>query len=235
MSSVLNYSICLVLFGLSTILSSNAGDFVSKDLNYTPLIANKMYNISVQMSKQAKLPCFVEFNRKYVWLDANKDQIISIDSNIIANDRRFSIELSNDCFWLLQTIDKTDGNKPSFNGCWIYLIINYVLLNDESLYICQTDTMYSTSVYLTVLVSPYLIRSVYLNHKHAIKNLYQNSLNVIEGNGVELICEAAGKPKPITKWFSKDSSNSSTFLRSKKIIHLIFISKKIFINETELI
>jgi hypothetical protein len=204
---------------------SNAEIIDPKEHNHYQQIADKMYNMSVQMTKQAKLPCFVELNRRYIWLDANNDRIISIDSSIIINDRRFAIELSSDCFSQFQTTEKADRNQlMNLNGCWIYLIINYVLLNDESLYICQTDTMLSTQIHLNVLTSPYLNRKAYLNQKQDMRYFYKNNLNVVEGQGVELLCEAAGKPKPVTKWFSKSfSKNISTYLKSKNLF--FFFSK----------
>ena len=135
-------------------------------------------NVTSITTKQAKLPCFVQAGRKFIWMQANRDEIISIDGNVITADRRFSVEQTARCrtkstgdetrrralpdpFAIVimsgqnQSVAQTirddlviDGDH---DGCWVYLVINSVSLYDEGLYVCQIDTMTSTLVYLNIL------------------------------------------------------------------------------------
>lgn len=135
-------------------------------------------NVTSITTKQAKLPCFVQAGRKFIWMQANRDEIISIDGNVITADRRFSVEQTGRCrtkstgdetrrralpdpFAIVimsgqnQSMAQTIGDDlvidGDHDGCWVYLVINSVSLYDEGLYVCQIDTMTSTLVYLNIL------------------------------------------------------------------------------------
>lgn len=59
--------------------------------------AKRRVNVTSITSKQAKLPCFVQSGRKFIWMHANRDEILSIDGNMITSDRRFSVEQTGRC------------------------------------------------------------------------------------------------------------------------------------------
>lgn len=152
-------------------------------LNVQAIEDQHRINLTSIMSKQAKLPCFVQSGRKFIWMQANRDEILSIDANVITGDRRFSIEQTNRCRMAAGTnsqrrdaatvsimglgnytsrdeLSDDDSDFPSLSfspdthGCWVFLIINGASLYDEGLYVCQIDTMTSTWVYLNILGKP---------------------------------------------------------------------------------
>lgn len=153
---------------------------------------NKL-NITSILNKQIKLPCFIQTGRKFIWMHANRDEILSIDSNIITGDRRFSIEQTQECSNFDEPKLPTVVAKPTTNftqttsdlllpnfdmsvansgggggGCWVYLIINSVNLYDEGMYVCQIDTMTSTLVYLNILGKPYSPSIMREKEKHLL-------------------------------------------------------------------
>lgn len=127
-------------------------------------------NLTSIVSKQAKLPCFVQAGRKFIWMQANRDEILSVDANVITGDRRFSVEMTNQC---TDELNRTStGRRRSSlavdgDGCLVYLVINGVSLYDEGLYLCQIDTMTSTLVYLNILGEFGLAVQTY---QHILKN-----------------------------------------------------------------
>lgn len=133
-------------------------------------------NVTTVYNHNAVLPCFVQSNRKFIWMHADRDEIISIAQTIINGDNRLRIE--SECYdseasetlkrhgvhdgrSIDEFVDKyanlkrkrRQGTKPnrSVDGCWRNLHINKVQLEDEGFYICQIDTMSSARVYLNVL------------------------------------------------------------------------------------
>ena len=138
----------------------------------------RQLNATSILGKQARLPCFVQSGRKFIWMQANRDEILSIDGNVITGDSRFGVEHTSRCRSsaarralpiVIATTDsmfnQTENNGILTNdvnivdsektvtddGCWVYLIINSVSLYDEGLYVCQIDTMTSTLVNLNIL------------------------------------------------------------------------------------
>ena len=138
----------------------------------------RQLNATTILGKQARLPCFVQSGRKFIWMQANRDEILSIDGNVITGDSRFGVEHTSRCrssaarralpiviattdSMLNQTennglltndVNIVDSEKSvTDDGCWVYLIINSVSLYDEGLYVCQIDTMTSTLVNLNIL------------------------------------------------------------------------------------
>ena len=55
------------------------------------------FNITTVLNGQVKLPCFIEKGRKFIWMQATRDEILSIDNNLITNDLRFNIESTKKC------------------------------------------------------------------------------------------------------------------------------------------
>lgn len=172
-------SICVVLLvELSSALDET--DFMplssQVELTNRSKIRNEL-NVTTIINKPTKLPCFIEDGRKFIWMQTNRDEILSIDNNLITSDKRFSIEQSQSC--LLTSggggggiavklnannhhhnnhhANKQNETLSSFvadgtlGGCWVYLIINSVSLFDEGTYLCQIDTMSSTLVNLNIL------------------------------------------------------------------------------------
>lgn len=133
-------------------------------------------NVTTVYNHNAVLPCFVQSNRKFIWMHTDRDEIISIAQTIINGDNRLRIE--SDCYdseasetlkrhgvHQGRSIDefvykyanlkrkRRQDMKPnrSVDGCWRNLQIKKVQLEDEGFYICQIDTMSSARVYLNVL------------------------------------------------------------------------------------
>ncbi len=117
------------------------------------------FNITTLLNSQVKLPCYIEKGRKFIWMQTTRHEILSIDSNLITSDKRFSIESTKKCggshFSHRKTLIKLAGSNHSEsvkkNGCWSNLVINDVNLSDEGVYLCQIDTMSSSKVYLNIL------------------------------------------------------------------------------------
>jgi hypothetical protein len=134
------------------------------------------FNITTILNSQIKLPCYIEKGRKFIWMQATRDEILSIDNNLITNDLKFSVELTKKCsnshpkknkeynltnestksakysrFNNLTNYKEHYSNNNKRYGCWSNLVINKVDLNDEGLYICQIDTMISSKIYLNIL------------------------------------------------------------------------------------
>ena len=141
-----------------TVLSDDNDIFVDeintefKSINFS-IFADQ--NLTAIVDKQTRLPCFVEYGRKFIWMQTKRDLIIAIDNNVIASDRRFKLEtkcstLPHNRLRQAEFIFKYSSSKD-LNGCWNNLVIENVHLDDESLYICQIDTMLSTRVNLNVL------------------------------------------------------------------------------------
>lgn len=120
----------LILFEIVSLNASNP----SKSAH-----TNTQFNITAVINKQVKLPCFIQNGRKYIWMHVKRDEILSIDNMVITPDRRFSIEKT------------VSSDVDQSGGCWVNLVINSVNLNDESVYICQIDTMSSSRVNLNIL------------------------------------------------------------------------------------
>ncbi len=144
-------------------------------------------NVTVLLGKKAILPCFVLPNQKFIWMHTTSagDKIISIGDTIITGDRRVQI-------------DSTCLNQ---SGCWKRLKIDKIQLVDEGFYVCQADTMRSARVYLNVLVAPYLK-----------SDSMRESLTVSEGDDIELICDADGRPKPTVSWYLTKKINADNNL-----------------------
>jgi hypothetical protein len=145
----------------------------------------KSINLTSVLSKPIRLPCMVERGRKFIWMKADRNEILTIDNMLITNDRRFSIEHSHECYdkpvssgaggdLLVNKKMKSKGKTHVASGiqsrhanadhvsvdggisvesvgCWVYLCIENINMDDEGLYVCQIDTMSSTKISLNVL------------------------------------------------------------------------------------
>jgi hypothetical protein len=169
-----------LLFVLATLLTTVLGELVVEpspsegfsvnNLNNDRFFYTKNVNLSTVLNKQVKLPCYIQKGRKFIWMQADRNEILTIDNILITSDRRFSIETSPDCATNLinpnelivrhrKSTNDDDNEKEEDetylsierNGCWIHLIIENVSLDDEGLYICQIDTMSSTKISMNVL------------------------------------------------------------------------------------
>jgi hypothetical protein len=145
----------LIFFSAITNLKATS-DTDTVDLTKNISHSRSVVNVTTLINKSAKLPCFIEVGRKFIWMQANRDEILSIDTNLITSDKRFGIEQSQSCsssnsnlinFQMSLKKNLTNQN----NGCWVYLVINSVSLFDEGQYLCQIDTMSSTLVSLNIL------------------------------------------------------------------------------------
>jgi hypothetical protein len=59
---------------------------------------SKSINITAFIDKTAQLPCFVESGRKFIWIRAKRSEVLSIDSTIITDDKRFDMPKTPECF-----------------------------------------------------------------------------------------------------------------------------------------
>lgn len=200
------------------------------DIN--PKIHNfeNILNITTELNKKASLPCFVETNRKFIWMHTGRDEIISIATTIINGNRRLQIESK------CMNTDSTDltvrrgtsrqfrnsifKKKKQTNGCWKNLVIDQIRLEDEGVYICQIDTMSSARVYLNVLVPPYLDKSLVSDYDavEGTESSLGTSLTAVEGSDIDLYCNAGGKPTPIVNWYlTKNINTENNLLTGKRI------------------
>ncbi len=165
-----------------------------------PATAKPTQNITVPLGKRASLPCFVQPNRKFIWMHTTptRDKIISIGDTVITGDSRARI----------------DSACSPDTGCWKSLHIDKVQLEDAGVYICQADTMRSARVYLNVLVAPYLNGSP------------RESLTVSEGADIELVCDVDGRPRPSVSWYLGQSvSAENSLLAVGRTLHLRNLSR----------
>ena len=234
--------------------------------NEYSMFHTKKLNMTSVLNKQIHLPCFVEKGRKFIWMKADRNEILTIDSMMITSDRRFGIELASDCYDKPTATAKSEGSNgvrvSVFNsknnetfisesnnqvitldnyGCWVYLTIENINASDEGLYVCQINTMSTTRIQLNVLVPPYLNRKMTLPNrpvgessskneiafnngksgvidetKTNINQMMDTNIDLFEGNSVDLICGASGKPEPTIKWFAFDyETSNSIYLKSK--------------------
>jgi hypothetical protein len=148
----------------------------------------KNINLTSVLNKQIRLPCMVENGRKFIWMKADRNEILTIDNMLITGDRRFSIEHSAECYDKVAKSDSSGSNTKKTNkkvhgsniqsrhvthdensgisvenvGCWVYLCIENVNMNDEGLYVCQIDTMSSTRISVNILGECPLQRRIFL-------------------------------------------------------------------------
>ncbi len=154
--------ICLLSIKTFACISSNNKNINANISNSNfNLIASKskILNVSTILYKQVKLPCFVEKGRKFIWMNMYRDEIISVDYNIITSDKRFEIEaattstattlINKESMSVFNENSKKQQTQP--HGFWINLIINGVNNYDEGIYICQIDTMTTNKVFLNIL------------------------------------------------------------------------------------
>jgi len=169
----------LLQISLLLLICSSHVHFLACDTVYDLLDHNKVINITTIYNQNAVLPCFVQTNRKFIWMHTDRDEIISIAQTIINGDNRLHIE--SECYdseasetlkrhgvnneksieefvykyskvkRRRQTTNATVNPNESADGCWRNLQMTKVQLEDEGFYICQIDTMLSARVYLNVL------------------------------------------------------------------------------------
>ena len=116
-------------------------------------------NITAVSNKKVQLPCFVEMNRKFIWMHSGRNEVISIGTNVLNNNKqRFSIDSK--CYDSHSNRKSAEEflfeyskfkEKSNAAGCWMNLIIESINSRDEGLYICQINTMSSAKVYLNIL------------------------------------------------------------------------------------
>jgi hypothetical protein len=70
----------------------------------------KNINLTSVLNKQIRLPCMVERGRKFIWMKADRNEILTIDNMLITGDRRFSIEHSAECY---DKAVKTDNSNTA--------------------------------------------------------------------------------------------------------------------------
>ena len=99
--------LCKFVFGLSFFVSVfelalgqeavnhySSLDAVKAEERYSVVGASSstVLNLTGILSKQVKLPCVVERDRKFIWMRSERDEIISIDRTLISNDKRLSLD-----------------------------------------------------------------------------------------------------------------------------------------------
>ena len=159
------FSQFIILFNL--IISGIVG---SDERMKSSVFYTKTINLSTALNKQSRLTCLIQKGRKFIWMQADRNEILAIDQMLMTSDRRFSIETASDCVenkheansirtkksthagsYTSDEFDTNDLNLLEENACWIHLVIENVNLSDEGLYVCQIDTMSSTRIGMNVL------------------------------------------------------------------------------------
>ncbi|XP_076436130.1 lachesin-like [Babylonia areolata] len=145
-------------------------------------------NVTVIEGKTAILPCSVHDAPassdskpvKVVWTDQWSTILTFRDERII-DDERIHVDHTFAREWNLR--------------------LERVKYGDQGIYTCQvnTDPVISYTVHLTVVVPPRLTNDV-----------TAGSVEVLEGNRAELVCNATGIPTPTITWFRQTARPSST-------------------------
>lgn len=217
----------------------------NRAFNFYEISNNLVNNLTVNLNKQIRLPCLVERDRKFIWMNSKRAQIISIDRSIIIDDKRFSLDLSNaNCYTSTSKLNiqgrhvlsnrTTDLILPKKEFCLTYLVIDEAKMDDEGLYICQIDTMTSFKLQLNVLVSPFLKRVNYFISQPSNVVHYHNfdpkqfvmEMDEEESSGINNIYDYESQssrfqPKRTMRKKLKDSSSSSSSSMDSMSINLI--------------